>query len=234
MNPPPVPSDPYALVTIRPSPEGASLAISPHSLDSQASLAVAGRQGDQDTGLSNPVGLLAEAAEESNSDGLEHNAVPRPAAHPALPPQYTLPDTLRSLLNEGILDERVASLHIDDDYLAHGLVSLLSDAAHRSLAEEDKRFFKPARHPVKRDLGPEYDPLDLALVTMNEVKVFFASYFSKLHPVLPVLDPALHTPECESGRGRQADESCQEKICFPSHSDLYTWSIAHGGRRGGD
>ena len=178
----------------------AKLTICPQSLASHStSQPTVEGDHEQDNGLSNPVKLLADAAEENNSDTLDAAAVKRiQVEEPALPPQYTLPGTIAALLSEGRVDSRIASLHLDSEYLAEGLQSLLADTAHRSLTVDDKRFFKPSRIHVKRDIGPEYDPLDLALVTMKEVKVFFTTFFAKLHPVLPVMDPCLHTPECKS------------------------------------
>jgi hypothetical protein len=195
----------FPFAPLQPASDPANLTISPHSLASHPSQPNIEGEHEQDNSLSNPVRLLAEAAEESNPESWNHAAVqPIPVSQPTVPPQYTLPDTLAALLTEGAVDHRVASLRLDNDFLAEGLHSLLADTAHQTLADEDKRFFKPARNQVKRDLGPEYDPLELALVTMKEVKVFFASFFAKLHPVLPVLDPALHTPECELGRHARA------------------------------
>jgi len=176
------------------APIASDSAISPRSLASQTGLLDGDR--DHDGGLSNPVRLLAEAADESNPGSPDRITRPSPSL-PAVPPQYTLPETLMALLHEGPVNYHVSSLHISDEYLAGGLEKLLSDTAHRKLSEDDKGFFKPARREVKRDLGASYDPLDLALVTLKEVRVFFASFFSKLHPVMPVLDPALHTFECE-------------------------------------
>jgi hypothetical protein len=157
---------------------------------------------DIDGGLSNPVRLLAEAAEESTtgSSTWDRSAVDQPVSSKVLlPPQYHLPDTLQTILMEGIIDSRVQYLQHDTEYLAQGLESLLSDTAHSALTESDKRFFTPSRKDTKRDIGSEYDPIALALVSPREVKAFFSAFFAKLHPVLPVLDPTLHTSECEFG-----------------------------------
>ena len=88
----------------------------------------------------------------------------------------------------------------DLSYIAEGLEALLSDKALDALSAEDRCYFKPARAEIRRDLGPEFDPVSQALLTQKEVHVFFSSFFTKLHPLLPVLDPELHTPECEPPR----------------------------------
>jgi hypothetical protein len=171
-------------------PETSFQIISPHSLGSNISQQTEGGN-DHDNDLSNPVRLLAEAAEEGGP-----SVQPTIMAEPVLPLQYTLPETIHAMLHDGDVDPRVADLRSDTEYLAQGLEAMLSDTAQRSLTQEDMRFFKPARNQVKRDVGSEYDPVDLALVTLREVRVFLESFFNKLHPVLPVLDPILHTPEC--------------------------------------
>ncbi|KAK1927058.1 hypothetical protein DB88DRAFT_9665 [Papiliotrema laurentii] len=175
-------------------PETSFQIISPHSLGSNISQQTEGGN-DHDNDLSNPVRLLAEAAEEGGP-----SVQPTIMAEPVLPLQYTLPETIHAMLHDGDVDPRVADLRSDTEYLAQGLEAMLSDTAQRSLTQEDMRFFKPARNQVKRDVGSEYDPVDLALVTLREVRVFLESFFNKLHPVLPVLDPILHTPEWIRGR----------------------------------
>ena len=151
------------------------------------------RESDIDGGLSNPVRLLAEAAEETSKSSLYHGTDPAETST-LLPPHYTMVSTLRSLLEEGQIDERVKDLSMDLEYLAEGLESMTSESALQTLTSGDKAFFKPPVRPVKRDLGAEYDPIDLGLLTRREADAFFAHYFLRLHPLLPVLDPILHTP----------------------------------------
>jgi len=211
-----------------PSLQSASdLTISPSSNFSQPTY-----EGDheQDSGLSNPVRLLAEAAEEGALDEWNTTMVQRLHEETqSVPPQYTLPETLEALLAEDSFDSRVVSVDLDNEYLARGLQVMLGDTAKRSLTDTDKRFFKPARNQVKRDLGSEYDPLDLALVTMKEVRVFFASFFAKLHPMLPVMDPILHTPDCQSGQSmldvHPLKLSCPSAVGISAHCDIRSWSV---------
>lgn len=171
--------------------------VSPHSLDTQHTR---NTDDDNDGSLANPVRLLAEAAEEGQDISSQDQLAPqdlRPDRE-CLPSEYTLPSTLRALLQESPIDAHIVTLALDVDYLARGLETLLASADRQTLSPEDKRFFRPARQLVKRDLGDEYDPVALALVTAKEVQVYFATFFLKLHPMLSVLDPILHTPDCMS------------------------------------
>lgn len=151
---------------------------------------------DNEGELTNPVRLLVEAAEAS----ARVSETSRPASAsgpPTIPLQYTLPETLRALLNEGPVDERLAHLAADAEYLAEGLQLMTSDAAPAALTSAEKSFFKPFRKSIRRELATEYDPLARSLINEREACVFFDAYFQRLHPLLPVLDPALHTMECE-------------------------------------
>lgn len=124
--------------------------------------------------------------------------------------------------------------HIDLDYLSQGLESLLSDTARDTLGGEDKCFFKPARREIKRDLGAGYDPVAQAFLTQGEVQAFFSSFFMKLHPLLPILDPMLHTPECEFSVKRSIPDAFQSFAAGPpfSYGHLCPRGIAHTwGRR---
>lgn len=152
---------------------------------------------DNEGELTNPVRLLVEAAEAS-ARASETSRPTSASGAPPIPLQYTLPDTLRALLNEGPVDERLAHLAHDAEYLAEGLQLMTSDAAPKALTELEKSFFQPFRKTIKRELATEYDPLARSLITEREACVFFDAYFQRLHPLLPVLDPALHTMECES------------------------------------
>lgn len=157
---------------------------------------------EHDDGLSNPVRLLAEAAEEigaSEQSGhfSERTVQAVTTQEPMLPPEYHLPETLYAMLTDGEMNPISNTSGLSPEYLAQGLEILLSDGARRKLSDEDRVFFNPPLKEVKRDIGAEYCPLALALLTPREVKAFFATFYLKLHPMLPVLDPVVHTPECE-------------------------------------
>lgn len=190
----------HALLDLQP-PIGTVQDVSPETVRSQTSWHEGGDESN-DGGLANPVRLLAEAAEEASSGtggyGEQMGAI-RPSSErpPVLPPQYMLPDTMASLLHEGSVDPRIAGLSLDLDFLAQGLQALVAPTARQSLSAEDKAFFKPPKKMVKRDLGADCDPIDLALITETEANAFFDIYFQRLHPLLSVLDPELHKPACE-------------------------------------
>lgn len=203
---------------------------------------------EHDGGLSNPVRLLAEAAEESLAPDNDHQVdeFVLPAnglLETILPPQYSLPATLHEMIRDrtGQADPHIGSIRLDSEYLAQGLMSLLSDDAQNHLSSDDKRFFKPPRREVRRDLGPEYDPLALALLTPKEARAFFGSFYLKLHPMLPVLDPALHTPDCRYFSTYFSDLVASAETRPPSRtislgipilSNLCPWSFSYArGRR---
>lgn len=177
------------------------LPLTARSIESQHS----GKQSSvyNDGGLSNPVKLLAEAAEEISASDRTAADIDIPAYEEhgsfdsSLPPHYSLTETLHAIISEGPSEPRTLPSSLDETYLAEGLASLLADNARRRLDWEDRHFFNPPCREVKRDLGPENCPLSLALVTPREVKAFFATFFSRFHPMLPVLDPHLHTTACK-------------------------------------
>ena len=203
---------------------------------------LANESSDHNGGLANPVHLLAEAAEEEA--GLDLGS---PGPHPsqadqasdlAESPQHNLPQSLRLLLDREPIHSVSDSIQVDTYYLIQGLHSMLSDTARRMLSEEDKKFFKPSRTQINRDLGYEYDPLDQALLVPSEVDAFFASFFQNLHPMLPVLDIGLHTPECQSldlELVKLADlrDSRSKTLRLSLHGHLRTWRVTGTRRRRG-
>ncbi|KAL0240463.1 hypothetical protein I308_106715 [Cryptococcus tetragattii IND107] len=203
----------------RPSSSTASLSITPYTNQQQPVIPMSARSYDShqsshpggemtrehDDGLSNPVRLLAEAAEEigaSEQSGhfSERTIQAATTQEPILPPEYNLPETLYAMLTDGEMDPISNTSGLSPEYLAQGLEILLSDGARRKLSDEDRVFFNPPLKEVKRDIGDEYCPLALALLTPREVKAFFATFYLKLHPMLPVLDPVVHTPEFVQSR----------------------------------
>ncbi|KAE8141844.1 hypothetical protein BDV38DRAFT_268136 [Aspergillus pseudotamarii] len=56
-------------------------------------------------------------------------------------------------------------------------------------------YFCPPDDGPPRDVGPDLDPVELGLVSMEEAHHLFPIYFMRLHPVNGILDPKLHTPE---------------------------------------
>lgn len=110
---------------------------------------------EHDDGLSNPVRLLAEAAEEigaSEQSGhfSERTIQAATTQEPILPPEYNLPETLYAMLTDGEMDPISNTSGLSPEYLAQGLEILLSDGARRKLSDEDRVFFNPPLSPLKR------------------------------------------------------------------------------------
>lgn len=177
---------------------------SPHSRPhdpsplTQASTAPSDLEHRHDGGLSNPVGLLTEAVDEEGAppatDGHGLNAGRDVRA---LPVEYTLPDTLHAMLTEGPFDSSVPRGLLETEHLCSGLETLLAESAQDTLSVADQQFFRPLRRQIKRDIGPEYDPVAQALLTPAQAKAFFGCFFSRLHPLVPVLDVEYDTVESE-------------------------------------
>lgn len=47
----------------------------------------------------------------------------------------------------------------------------------------------------RRDVGSEVDPIDLGVIDPIQLPGLFAYFFTHIHPLAPILDPELHTPE---------------------------------------
>ncbi|KAH7237976.1 hypothetical protein B0J15DRAFT_406132 [Fusarium solani] len=56
-------------------------------------------------------------------------------------------------------------------------------------------YFKAANENRALDTGPDLDPVDLGLISLEEVLYLFPIYFEWQHPIHGILDPALHTPD---------------------------------------
>ncbi|KAJ5608756.1 hypothetical protein N7528_009323 [Penicillium herquei] len=56
-------------------------------------------------------------------------------------------------------------------------------------------YFKCPNQGLLLDVGPDVDPIDLGLITVEEADHLFPIYFTRLHPINGILDPILHTPE---------------------------------------
>ncbi|KAH6981489.1 hypothetical protein EDB80DRAFT_593128 [Ilyonectria destructans] len=56
-------------------------------------------------------------------------------------------------------------------------------------------YFKAANESRALDTGPDLDPVDLGLISIEEVLSLFPIYFARQHPIHGILDPGLHTPD---------------------------------------
>ncbi|CAK7200135.1 hypothetical protein SEUCBS139899_002825 [Sporothrix eucalyptigena] len=82
-------------------------------------------------------------------------------------------------------------LRLSRDTLEQGLDALF---APMPTARSHANYFKRPQCAPLRDVGPDVDPVDLGLVTMDEAATLFPLYFARLHPINGILDPILHTP----------------------------------------
>ncbi|KAL3442951.1 hypothetical protein BJX65DRAFT_321070 [Aspergillus insuetus] len=90
-------------------------------------------------------------------------------------------------------------------YVALGLEKLNRQSLERGLSAllvpEDRvpcrypNYFSPAHPGLQRDIGVDLDPLELGLVSRKEVGYLFVVYFDKIHPLIGILDPLLHTAD---------------------------------------
>ncbi|KAI5474785.1 hypothetical protein MNV49_002475 [Pseudohyphozyma bogoriensis] len=70
-----------------------------------------------------------------------------------------------------------------------------SSVAIMEANKERASYFQHAPHSVKRDLGPNLDPLQRGLVSLADATHLFSLYFTHLHPIVGFLDPVLHQPD---------------------------------------
>ncbi|KAM0755377.1 hypothetical protein T439DRAFT_375753 [Meredithblackwellia eburnea MCA 4105] len=169
--------------------------------------------------ISNPLGLLAEASEAVRPALLlPSKTKPSSLVQPGgegggtetgtgtgtgggEEGHHTRPVT--ELLAGSVLDTRLAALALPWDLLAEGLTSITCLPTHppnvtsRGGQEEEDdvdSFFLPKCWPPKRDLERDWDPIELGLVTKDQVGVFFREFWLQLHPFVSLLDPLIHTP----------------------------------------
>ncbi|GKZ27411.1 hypothetical protein AbraIFM66951_004199 [Aspergillus brasiliensis] len=75
--------------------------------------------------------------------------------------------------------------------LERGLGTLLVPEDHVSCKYPN--YFSPAHSVLQLDIGVEVDPLELGLASVKEADYLFLVYFDKIHPLVGILDPLLHT-----------------------------------------
>ncbi|CAK45447.1 hypothetical protein AnigIFM59636_002595 [Aspergillus niger] len=81
-------------------------------------------------------------------------------------------------------------LQLSRDTLAQGLNALYTPSppihCHSS-------YFRPPDADPPRDVGPDLDPIELGLLSLEDAHTLFSIYFVRLHPINGILDPILHT-----------------------------------------
>mgnify|MGYP001572669294 FL=1 len=158
--------------------------------------------------ISNPLGLLAEASEAVRGVHRASDSSATVVREP--PPLHARPVT--EMLSGSAIDSRISSLNIPWEDLAEGLLKVTGETD--STPMRSVCFFRPRAYSAKRDLNPEWDPLEIGLLTDQQSTVFFREYvalsldvalhfvcshnsfryrfWTQLHPFTTVLDPLIH------------------------------------------
>ncbi|RAK85945.1 hypothetical protein BO79DRAFT_200061 [Aspergillus costaricaensis CBS 115574] len=125
--------------------------------------------------VSNPLALLADASS---------------AAQP-LTPSLDLPCTTSGgpvLLQHSVYAS--LGLQLSRHTLEEGL-SAIYDTTLPILSQSN--YFRPPDADPSRDVGPDLDPIELGLLSLEDAQNLFSIYFVRLHPINGILDPILHT-----------------------------------------
>ncbi|KAJ5965009.1 transcriptional regulator family: Fungal Specific TF [Penicillium vulpinum] len=147
--------------------------------------------------ISNPLALLADASDaaqaleiNSTSANTSPEANEASSARRSSASLSTGASLGRQLLNRpGYVS---LGLQLSRDTLEAGIDSLNAPSEH---PYRYSNYFKSSPQVPLHDIGPDVDPVDLGLVTMDEACYLFPVYFVRLHPVNGILDPMLHTPD---------------------------------------
>ncbi|KAL4892013.1 hypothetical protein BDV59DRAFT_202914 [Aspergillus ambiguus] len=143
--------------------------------------------------ISNPLALLADASEAAQAVG------PRPESLTTSPASHT-EISERDTSSTGNIGRQLLhrpgyvslGLSLSRQTLERGLDALFRPDVELCRYSD---YFRPPDSLPLRDVGPDLDPVELGLVSMEEAHALFPIYFSRLHPVNGILDPVLHTPE---------------------------------------
>ncbi|KAJ5889383.1 hypothetical protein N7504_010193 [Penicillium tannophilum] len=143
--------------------------------------------------ISNPLALLADASDaaralEPHSISADHT--PRSIGESSAQGDNIASGSLGRLLRRpGYVS---LGLQLSRESMEHALDALLTPSPN---VDRYSNYFKKPVQDSHRDVGPDVDPVDLGLITMEEAYYLFPIYFTRLHPINGILDPVLHTPE---------------------------------------
>ncbi|KAJ6020447.1 transcriptional regulator family: Fungal Specific TF [Penicillium herquei] len=142
--------------------------------------------------ISNPLALLADASDAAR----------------ALEPQTTSANTIADHNVEASAEGETHAGGLGRLLRRPGYVSLGLQLSRESLesaldtlmiptqkTDRYSNYFKRPNLGLLLDVGPDVDPIDLGLITVEEAHHLFPIYFTRLHPINGILDPILHTPE---------------------------------------
>ncbi|OJJ73707.1 hypothetical protein ASPBRDRAFT_194633 [Aspergillus brasiliensis CBS 101740] len=124
--------------------------------------------------VSNPLALLADAS-----------SVAQPLASLDRP---STTDGDRELLQpSGYLS---LGIQLPQETLQQGLDALYAPAPPVDCHTD---YFRSPDADPPRDIGPDLDPIELGLLSLEDAQTLFSMYFVRLHPINGILDTVLHT-----------------------------------------
>ncbi|KIW18418.1 hypothetical protein PV08_02706 [Exophiala spinifera] len=156
---------------------------------------------EQNGSVSNPLGLVADVCGNLNLDP------PSPSNMPLVEAE-SRPSFLATSAGESEPQNFARHLLRRPGYVSLGLKlnrQTLEDGLDALLTREVgicrySDYFKPSDMTKDRDIGPDLDPVELGLASMEEAHYLFPLFFARLHPINGILDPILHTPEFVQSR----------------------------------
>ncbi|KAJ5699102.1 hypothetical protein N7462_001107 [Penicillium macrosclerotiorum] len=158
--------------------------------------------------VSNPLALMAEAAGAAQALETHSNQITTSPMTEAEYVQRELPPGVgmgRHLLHRpGYVS---LGLQLSRQTLERGLDTLFGPALELDRYSD---YFRSTETGSPRDVGPDLDPVELGLLSMEEAYTLFPIYFSRLHLINGILDPVLHTADFVRSRS----------------SLLFTWILA--------
>ncbi|KAJ5657394.1 uncharacterized protein N7484_001043 [Penicillium longicatenatum] len=143
--------------------------------------------------ISNPLALLADASDAARA--LEPHSISADNTPQSMGESSVQGDNApsgglgRLLRRPGYVS---LGLQLSRESMEHALDALLTPSPN---VDRYSNYFKRPLQDSLRDVGPDVDPIDLGLITMEEAYYLFPIYFTRLHPINGILDPVLHTPE---------------------------------------
>ncbi|KAK6837200.1 hypothetical protein RU639_001364 [Aspergillus parasiticus] len=139
--------------------------------------------------VSNPLALLVAASGAMHSESMSNTPLSNVEPTDEAPSPY-----LTSIGNNLIDRSKYVSLglQLSLESLQSGLDALFVAPTSNPKCTD---YFRPPDDGPPRDVGPDLDPVELGLISMEEAYHLFPIYFIRLHPVNGILDPKLHTVE---------------------------------------
>ncbi|GAT28438.1 hypothetical protein RIB2604_02600780 [Aspergillus luchuensis] len=125
--------------------------------------------------VSNPLALLADASS---------------AAQPLTPSLDSLCTTRggRELLQRSVYAS--LGLQLSRHTLEEGFNAIYDSTLP---IQSQSNYFRPPDADPPRDVGPDLDPIELGLLSLEDAHSLFSVYFVRLHPINGIQDPILHT-----------------------------------------